>query len=57
MKGRKKSLELEKNSKQFFQVAYANPSFLYNKTGSQPVSRPVEQAHYLGGWSGGSKSL
>ena len=28
-----------------------------NKTGLQPVSRPVEQVHYLGGWSGGSKSL
>ena len=25
-----------------------------NKTGSQPVSRPVERVHYLGGWSGGS---
>ena len=24
-----------------------------NKTGLQPVSRPVERVHYLGGWSGG----
>ena len=29
----------------------------YNKTGLQPVSRPVERVHYLGGWSRGSKSL
>ena len=28
-----------------------------NKTGLQPVSRPVEQVNFLGGWSGGSKSL
>ena len=26
---------------------------LTNKTGLQPVSRPVERVHYLGGWSGG----
>ena len=28
-----------------------------NKTGLQPVSRPVEQAHYFGGWVEGVKSL
>ena len=26
---------------------------MVNKTGLQPVSRPVERVHYLGGWSGG----
>ena len=29
------------------------PSLKRNKTGLQPVSRPVERVHYLGGWSGG----
>ena len=24
---------------------------LNNKTGLQPVSRPVERVHYLGGWN------
>ena len=28
-----------------------------NKTGLQPVSRPVEQVHYFGGWLEGAKSL
>ena len=28
-----------------------------NKTGLQPVSRPVEQVHYYGGWVEGAKSL
>ena len=28
-----------------------------NKTGLQPVSRPVEQVHYFGGWVEGAKSL
>ena len=28
-----------------------------NKTGLQPVSRPVEQVHYFGGWVEGTKSL
>ena len=28
-----------------------------NKTGLQPVSRPVEQVHYFGGWVKGTKSL
>ena len=30
---------------------------LRNKTGLKPVSRPVEQAHYFGGWVEGAKSL
>ena len=29
--------------------------FIDNKTGLQPVSRPVEPIHYLGVWSGGFK--
>ena len=28
-----------------------------NKAGLQPVSRPVEQVHYFGGWVEGAKSL
>ena len=30
---------------------------MYKKAGLQPVSRPVEQVHYFGGWVEGSKSL
>ena len=26
------------------------PNACYNKTGLQPVSRPVELVHYFGGW-------
>ena len=29
----------------------------YNKTGFQPVSSPVEQVHYFGGWVEGAKPL
>ena len=35
----------------------ANHEIMTNKTGLQPVSRPVEQVHYFGGWVNGSKSL
>ena len=28
-----------------------------NKTGLQPVSRPVDQVHYFGGWVEGAKSF
>ena len=28
-----------------------------NKTGLQPVSRPVERVHYFGGWVEGEKFL
>ena len=31
--------------------------FMKNKTGFQPVSRPVEQFHNFGGWVEGAKSL
>ena len=31
-------------------------SSIFNKTGLQPVSRPVEQVHYFGGWEVSEKS-
>ena len=34
-----------------------NSQFITNKTGLQPVSRPVELVHYFGGWLEGAKSL
>ena len=33
------------------------PQTILNKTGLQPLSRPVEQVHYFGGWVEGAKSL
>ena len=30
---------------------FGSKSFNLNKTGLQPVSRPVERVRYLGGWS------
>ena len=38
-------------------VEHCTLLLVYNKTGLQPVSRLVERVHYLGGFSGGSKSL
>ena len=39
-------------------VAYDRFVFKFkNKTGLQPVSRPVEQVYYFGGWVEGAKSL
>ena len=30
---------------------------MFNKTGLQPISRPVEQVHYFEGWGVSAKSL
>ena len=36
-------------------VEELTPNFPSNKTGLQPISRPVELVHYFGGWVEGPK--
>ena len=37
-----------------FHEIVTNPIAEHNKTGLQPVSRPVELVHYFGGWVEGA---
>ena len=55
--GHKRSIQLNLVKSAIISAAFVLTCVNDNKTGLQPVSRPVEQVHYFGGWVECAKSL